>query len=78
MRSEIVEYVHSKQELKEFIREQPHWYRKLSREPQLLEQFEIAANHYYQRTIPHRVEKFTNGLQMASMMMGMLQAMNAK
>lgn len=75
MRAEIQQYLYSKDELKQFIREQPHWYRKLSREPEALEQFEIASLHYFQKTIPHRVEKFTNGLQMASMMMGMLQTM---
>ncbi|MBS4207744.1 YlbE-like family protein [Bacillus sp. FJAT-50079] len=75
MRQEIVQYIYSKKELKQMIREQPYWYRKLSRDPELLNQFEIASLHYFQKTIPHKVEKFTNGLQMASMMMSMLQTM---
>jgi hypothetical protein len=33
--------------------------------------------HHYKKTIPHHVEKFSNGVQMASMMMSMFQAMNA-
>ncbi|MBS4198835.1 YlbE-like family protein [Bacillus sp. FJAT-49732] len=77
MRQEVLQYIHSKNELRQFIREQPYWYRKLSREPESLQQFEIASLHYFKRTIPHQVEKFSNGLQMASMMMGMLQSLKA-
>jgi YlbE-like protein len=39
---------------------------------------EIAALHYYKKTIPHQVEKFSSGVQMASMMMSMFQMMNAQ
>lgn len=77
MRAEIMQYIYSNHELKRFIREQPQWYRTLSRKPELLEQFEIASNHYFEKTIPHRVEKFSRGVQMASMMMGMLQTMKS-
>lgn len=71
-----MQYIHSKNDLKQFIREQPIWYRKLARHPELLEQFEIASLHYFQKTIPHRVQRFSNNLHMASMMMSMLQSMN--
>jgi len=77
LRQEVLEYIQSKNELKQFLREQPYWYRKLAREPETLEQFEIASLHYFKRTIPHQVEKFSNGLQMASLMMGMLQTLKA-
>ncbi|MBS4172396.1 YlbE-like family protein [Bacillus sp. FJAT-49736] len=75
MRLEIIEYIQSNNELKQFIREQPMWYRTLCRHPEEIERFEIASLHYYKRTIPHRMEKFSNGVQMASMMMNMVQAM---
>lgn len=75
MRLEIQRYINSKKDLKQFIREQPYWYRRLAREPNALEQFEITSMHYYKKTIPDHVERFSNGLQMASMMMGMLQSM---
>ncbi|RST75377.1 hypothetical protein D4T97_009030 [Siminovitchia acidinfaciens] len=77
MRAQISQYIFSNNELKRFIREQPHWYRTLSRKPELLEQFEIASSNYFEKTIPHRVQKFSQGVQMASMMMGMLQAMKS-
>lgn len=78
MRREIIDYVGQRKELKQFIREQPHWYRKLSRNPAEFQSLEVASLHYYRKTIPHKVEKFTNGVQMASMMMSMFQAMNAQ
>jgi hypothetical protein len=76
MRHEIYEYLQEKKELREFIRQQPIWYRKLTRNPQDLQSFETAALHYFRKTIPHQVEKFSNGVQMASMMLHMFQAMN--
>ncbi|RDI47581.1 YlbE-like family protein [Falsibacillus pallidus] len=78
MRSEIIEYIYEKEDLKKFLREQPKWYRTLTRNPAELEKMEIASLNYYEKTIPHQVEKFSNGLQMASMMMHMFQAMNTQ
>lgn len=76
MRKDVLDYIQQQPQLKQFIREQPIWYRKLSRNPNELQSFEVSALHYYKKTIPHQVERFTNGVQMASMMMSMFQAMN--
>lgn len=76
MRKEVMEYLHQQKDRKDFLREQPEWYRKLARNPYDLQSFEIASLNYHKKTIPHRVEKFTNGVQMASMMFHMFQAMN--
>lgn len=78
MRQDIADYVGKNKQLQNFIREQPIWYRKLSRNPQEIQALEVAALNYYKNTIPHKVEKFSNGVQMASMMMGMFQAMNSQ
>ncbi len=75
MRKDVSEYLEQRKDLKQFIREQPLWYRKLTRNPYDLQSLEIASLHYYQRTIPHQVEKFSNGVQMASMMFHMFQSM---
>lgn len=75
MRKEIIDYLETKKDLQKFVREQPIWYRKLSRNPFDLESLEIASLHHYKRTVPHQVEKFTNGVQMASMMFHMFQSM---
>lgn len=58
MRREVIEYLESQQDLKQFVREQPYWYRKLSRNPYDLQALEIAALHYYKRTIPHQSKNF--------------------
>jgi hypothetical protein len=78
MRKEIIYYLRSRAQLQQVLRVQPNWYRRLTRNPQDLPLLEISALHYYKQTIPHQVEKFSYGVQMASMLMGMLQSMNAK
>ncbi|MGD6818425.1 YlbE-like family protein [Metabacillus sp. 84] len=75
MRKEVQDYIQSKPEIIKFLREQPQWYRKLSRNPQAQEEMNLAMMHYYQKTIPHKVAQFSNSLQMASMMLGMFQSM---
>lgn len=76
MRNDVYTYLQKNKVLIEFLREQPVWYRKLSRDPSQIENLEIAALHYYQKTIPHQIEKFSNGVQMASMMVSMFKIMN--
>ncbi|BDG35023.1 hypothetical protein HT574_02495 [Parageobacillus sp. VR-IP] len=75
MRKEVMQYIRQKKMLQSFIREQPRWYRLLSRYPHKLPSFELEALHYYKQTIPHKVEKIANSLQMASLMLHMFQAM---
>lgn len=75
MRRDVLEYLEGQKDLKPFLREQPLWYRKLSRNPFDLQAFEVASLNYYKKTIPHQVEKFSQGVQMATMMYSMFQAM---
>ncbi|OCA85565.1 hypothetical protein A8F94_11805 [Bacillus sp. FJAT-27225] len=77
MRREVTDYINSRKDLRQFIREQPVWYRKLTRNPAILDEFEIASLHHFEKTIPHRVAKFANGVQMASMMFHMFQSMKS-
>ncbi|WP_147531890.1 YlbE-like family protein [Bacillus marasmi] len=78
MRQEIIDYLNQNAEIQKFVREQPIWYRKLSRNPRDLQKLEISSLHYYKKTIPHQVEKFSQGVQMASMMVSMFQMMNSQ
>ncbi|MGG1678838.1 YlbE-like family protein [Neobacillus sp. NRS-1170] len=75
MRKDVLEYLESQKDLKRFVREQPQWYRKLSRNPYDVQALEVASLHYFRKTIPDQVEKFSNSVQMASMMYNMFQAM---
>ncbi|WP_243386695.1 YlbE-like family protein [Bacillus kexueae] len=72
MRQELYNYIQSNQDLRRFIREQPHWYRKLTRDPKQIENMQIEMMNYYQKTIPHRVSGFSQSLQLVEMMIGMM------
>lgn len=76
MRTEVIQYIRSKPNLHQFIREEPKWYRILSRNPHEIKRMEYEAKKYYKQTIPDRMEQFVNGIQMAQMMMSMFQVMN--
>ena len=78
MRRDVLQYIERQKDLKQFIREQPQWYRKLTRNPYDLQGLEVASLHYYKKTIPDQVEKFSNSVQMASMMYHMFQAMKTQ
>lgn len=78
MRKDVMDQLRSNKELIEFVRAQPHWYRKLSRDPRDLHAAQIASLHHFEKTIPHKVQKFSNNVQMASMMMHMFSSMNSK
>ncbi|TYR82608.1 hypothetical protein FZC66_03160 [Priestia megaterium] len=78
MRKNVYEYIQSKPKLNDFIREQPMWYRRLTRDPDQVEKFELASMQYYKQTIPDKVEKFSNSIQMANMMFHMFQSMKSQ
>ncbi len=58
MRHEVLEYLQGQKDLKRFVREQPLWYRKLSRNPYDLQKLEIESLHYYKKTIPTKSRSF--------------------
>jgi hypothetical protein len=76
MRKDTLDYLESKEKLKQFVRENPNWYRKLTRNPQDIKSVELAAKNYFKQTIPYKVEKISDSIQFASMMMEMYKAMN--
>ncbi|KKI93761.1 hypothetical protein WQ54_01535 [Bacillus sp. SA1-12] len=75
MRKEVQEHIRANKERQNFLREQPIWFRKLSRNPTDLESLELNMMNYYQKTIPHKVQQFSNSVQMASMMIAMFHSM---
>ena len=70
-----MEFIKANEDLERYIREQPYWYRKLSRNPAEKEAFELAALQHFKKTIPDKVEKFQNQLAVASIMIDMFQYM---
>lgn len=78
MRQDVFEFIKENKDYLNYIRLQPMWYRKLSRNPQLMEEMGIEATYHFEKSIPQRVNKLTNGVQVASIMLNMLQGMNSK
>ncbi|RFU71149.1 hypothetical protein D0469_04215 [Peribacillus saganii] len=78
MRQDLYKLIEGNEDMQKFLRVQPFWYRKLSRRPHLISKMETEAKFYFEKSIPHRVSKFSEGVQMASMMVHMFQAMNAQ
>lgn len=58
-------------ELIRFIRVHPQWYRYLAREPASFSDLEREAKVYYGKTLPQRVERIGNQLQMLRLLAGM-------
>lgn len=56
MRKEILDYLNSSPQLLQFIREQPKWYRKLTRNPHELQLLEISSMHHYKKRFHIRLK----------------------
>ncbi|WP_050614663.1 YlbE-like family protein [Bacillus testis] len=78
MRQDIYAWIKENDDQLKYLRLKPLWYRKLTRNPQDYEKFGTEAVFHFEKSIPHRVNKLTNGVQAASMMLNLLQSMNAK
>ncbi len=75
MRKDVLDFLQSDEEYIKFIRQQPKWYRKLTRNPELIEDFRLASLEFFGKTIPQRVDKLQNQVQMASFMIDMFQVL---
>lgn len=57
------------------MRQNPIWYRKLTRNPTDFSSLEHEAKVYFKQTVPHKVQKLNQSLEMASFMLQMYQGM---
>lgn len=73
MRIEVQQMLFERPELRQYMRQHPNWYRKLSRDPSQIPALEKEANQFYGRTLPQRVERVQNSLGLVMMMMEMLK-----
>ncbi|MDQ0206472.1 YlbE-like family protein [Alkalicoccobacillus murimartini] len=73
MRPDVIQLLNENEEFRNFVRQNPSWYRKLSRDPSVLQTLEKEANYFYGRTFPQRVERMQSNLGLAMMMMEMLK-----
>jgi len=75
MRKDLYEHLEKQQKLQQFIRENPNWYRKITRNPTNIYELELASKTYFKQTIPHKVQKFSQSVEFATMMIQMYKAM---
>jgi YlbE-like protein len=75
MRKDVLDFLKSDEDYIKFIRQKPKWYRKLSRNPELIEEFRLASLEFFGKTIPQRVDKLQNQVQMASFMIDMFHVL---
>ncbi|PLT34551.1 YlbE-like family protein [Bacillus sp. V5-8f] len=75
MRHDVYNLIEGNQDLKKYLRQHPYWYRRLMRNPQEFDKMETEAAYHFNKTIPQRINKFSDGVQMASMLVGMFEAM---
>jgi hypothetical protein len=75
MRKDVMDVIRTSNDYTRYLREQPFWYRKLSRNPSSISEFDTSSKDYFRQTIPHKVADFSQKLQMAQMMISMFQVM---
>lgn len=69
MRREIIQIIDQNQDLKQFIRLHPVWYKKLARRPDLINDMRKEADDFYGKSFSKRVERLSQGLGFLSMML---------
>lgn len=74
MRQEIMERIMQKQEWLHYLRNEPIWYRLLSRNPDHFGQFERASLHFHKKTLPHHVERVSDSIQLATTLFSLMNA----
>ncbi|WP_026570477.1 MULTISPECIES: YlbE-like family protein [Sediminibacillus] len=75
MQPAIYQQLTNRPDLKHFIRMNPEWYRKLTRNPEEVTELEKAAKAFYGKTIPQRIERLSGQMQMISMLIQMAGSM---
>ncbi|HLT56845.1 MAG TPA: YlbE-like family protein [Bacillota bacterium] len=69
------QYLLSKPELLHFIRQEPVWYRYLSRDPDSLALMEKEAKIFFGKTVSQRLGKMNRQVQMVHMLLQLANAM---
>ncbi len=73
---ETYHYLQQREDLWSFIRKNPEWYRYLSRDKNRLRELEYTSKQYYGKTLPQRLEKTQQNIQLVQLLMQMAGSMN--
>lgn len=74
MRFEIYQQIQRDKDYLNYLRFKPIWYKRLTRNPDRISEFQTECKSFFRKTIPDRVNAFSNGVQLAQMMLTMVQA----
>ncbi|MFC4387293.1 YlbE-like family protein [Gracilibacillus marinus] len=74
MEPEIYYYLERRNDLWHFIRKNPEWYRQLSRNDESIAELQKESKQYYGKTLPQRLEKTQQNIQLIRMIMSMAGA----
>lgn len=77
MRTDIMKKIQEDKDLLIYLRQEPKWYRLLGRNPYDYSTFERGSLNFHKKTLPHHVERVSGGLQMASLLLSMLQSQSS-
>ncbi|MBB5172203.1 YlbE-like family protein [Texcoconibacillus texcoconensis] len=77
MRQEVVIYLQQHPDLRRFIRQHPFWYRRLSRDPDRLQEMTMEARRFYGKTFSQRIDRLQQQIDSAAMMMEMVRHMGS-
>jgi hypothetical protein len=78
MRRELQEFLNHRPDLKFMIRENPEWYRTLSRNPFAIQMLEESSNYFYGKTFGQQIDRLNEQLHSVSAMMSLLSELNSK
>ena len=62
------QYLQKNPDLANFVRYNPIWYRYLSRDPNRMFELAEEAKFFYGKTLPQRLEKLNNQVQLVNML----------
>lgn len=71
----IYKQIRGNQEMLYFLRKHPIWYRNLTRNPYMYKNFEEEVRIFYGKTVPQRIEKIKNNIQMIDMLVSLSKSM---
>jgi hypothetical protein len=78
MRREVQEFLNYRPDLKFMVRENPEWYRILSRYPFALSELEQSSKYFYGKTFGQQLDRWNQQLHSVSAMMSLLGEINKK
>lgn len=74
MRYEVYQQIQTDKDCMKYLRFKPVWYKRLMRDPERISEFQTECKTFFRKTIPDRVNAISNGVQLAQMMMAVVQS----